>query len=82
MSSVTTDALPFGLMLAHTPSAGMPTCFAMARAVISPSPVIMLTSMPMFCSARIACALEAFGASCSDTARTGSGRFVLLAIAQ
>ena len=73
MSSVTTEALPLGLMCAQTCSGLIPTCFATASAVVFASPVIMFTSMPMSCSARTARAEDGLGASWRDTARIGSG---------
>ena len=73
MSSVTIAALPFGLISAHTRSAGIPTCFAIARAVPRESPVIMFTVMPMSCSARMAYTDDARGASDSAIASTGAG---------
>ena len=73
MSSVTTAALPFGLMCAQTCSGRIPTCFATARAVVFASPVIMFTSMPKACIARIAYTDDGRGLSESAIARTGEG---------
>lgn len=76
MSSVTTDAFPFGLIPAQTFSFGIPTCSAIAKAVFFPSPVIMHTSTPICCNTLIACLELFFGASASEIATTGSGVLV------
>lgn len=74
MISVASEALPFGLMFAHTSSARMPTSFATAKAVLIPSPVIIPTVIPIRRNALIACPDDGFGASESDNARIGTGK--------
>ncbi len=73
MSSVMTDALPFGLILAMTFSGLIPTCVATANAVPLASPVSICTSTPMSCNARIAYTEDGRGASESAMARTWTG---------
>lgn len=73
INSVTSEALPFGLIFAQTSSGLIPTCFATAKAVLIPSPVIMHTWIPIIRNAWIACADDGFGASERDTASIGIG---------
>ena len=72
--SVTTAALPFGLIFAQTRSSRMPTCFAIASAVPFASPVNMFTSTPIASNAFTACLDDFLGASESAIAVTIVGR--------